>query len=521
MSNAPPELRTEPPPPTRGAAWTGMVLLIACSAQFMVVLDVAIVNMALPDMKASLGLSAAGQQWIVNAYTLAFAGLLLLGGRAADLVGARRTFLAGLSTFTAASLACGLADNGATLIAARAVQGIGGAVLAPATLTLIMTTFTEPRARARAMGAWSSVNGVGGAAGSVIGGLLTEYSSWRWVFYVNIPIGIAILTAALLHAPAVPAASATASASGASAGPAGPAGPAAPAGHGGRGGLGRLDLPGALSVTVGLTALVYGIISTASSSWTSPHVWAALAVGIALLAVFVVVESKVAAPLVPLAVLRRRTLAIANLVMIGLGSAMFAMWFLLSLYMQQVLGCSALRTGLYFLPSCLAVVIGARISTHLVRRTGPRPLLVTGMGLSTFGFLWLSGITVGGSFATGVAAPFVLCALGLGLAMLPVTAAATAGVDRREAGLASGLVNTSRQVGGALGLAILATIASRTAGGSSSPGAQALTAGYGHAFLVAALFTACAALGSLLLPGRPDQAGPGPAGPGPTPGGPR
>ncbi|MFD7031477.1 DHA2 family efflux MFS transporter permease subunit [Streptomyces sp. NPDC059917] len=506
MSNAPPELRTEPPPPARGAAWTGMVLVIACSAQFMVVLDVAIVNMALPDMKASLGLSAAGQQWIVNAYTLAFAGLLLLGGRAADLVGARRTFLAGLSTFTVASLACGLADNGATLIAARAVQGIGGAVLAPATLTLIMTTFTEPRARARAMGAWSSVNGVGGAAGSVIGGLLTEYSSWRWVFYVNIPIGIAILTAALLHAPAASA---------------GPAGPAAPAGHGGRGGLGRLDLPGALTVTVGLTALVYGIISTASSSWTSPHVWAALAVGLVLLAAFVVIESKVAAPLVPLGVLRRRTLAIANLVMIGLGSAMFAMWFLLSLYMQQVLGCSALRTGLYFLPSCLAVVIGARISTHLVRRTGPRPLLVTGMGLSTFGFLWLSGITVGGSFVTGVAAPFALCALGLGLAMLPVTAAATAGVERREAGLASGLVNTSRQVGGALGLAILATIASHTAGGGSSPGARALTAGYGHAFLVAALFTACAALGSLLLPGRPDPAGPGPGGPGPAPGGPR
>ncbi|MET3985679.1 MFS transporter [Streptomyces sp. PvR034] len=505
MSNAPPELRTDPPPPTRGAAWTGMVLVIACSAQFMVVLDVAIVNMALPDMKASLGLSAAGQQWIVNAYTLAFAGLLLLGGRAADLVGARRTFLAGLSTFTAASLACGLADDGATLIAARAVQGIGGAVLAPATLTLIMTTFTEPRARARAMGAWSSVNGVGGAAGSVIGGLLTEYSSWRWVFYVNIPIGIAILTAALLHAPAPPAGH---------------------GGRGGRGGLGRLDLPGALSVTVGLTALVYGIISTASASWTSPHVWAALAVGIALLAVFVVIESKVAAPLVPLAVLRRPTLAIANLVMIGLGSAMFAMWFLLSLYMQQVLGCSALKTSLYFLPSCLAVVIGARVSTHLVRRTGPRPLLVTGMGLSTFGFLWLSGITVGGSFVTGVAAPFVLCALGLGLAMLPVTAAATAGVDRREAGLASGLVNTSRQVGGALGLAILATIASHTAGGGSSPGVRALTAGYGHAFLVAALFTACAALGSLLLPGRPDQAGPGqggpgPAGPGPAPGGPR
>ncbi|MBT2472892.1 MFS transporter [Streptomyces sp. ISL-66] len=474
-----------------------MILVIACAAQFMVVLDVSIVNVALPSMKASLGLSPAGQQWIVNAYTLGFAGLLLLGGRAADLVGARRTFLIGLGIFTAASLTCGLAADGATLIAARAVQGIGGAILAPATLTLIMTTFTEPRARTRAMGAWSSVNAVGGAAGAVIGGLLTEYTGWRWVFFVNVPIGIAILAAAFLYAPAA---------------------------HGSRGGLSRLDLPGALSVTVGLTALVYGIISTASSSWGSPEVWAALTLGILLLAAFVVIESKVTAPLVPLTVLRRRTLAIANLVMIGLGSAMFAMWFLMSLYMQQVLGFSALKTGLCFLPGCLAVVLGTRTSTHLVRRTGPRPLLVTGMAISTLGFLWLSRIAVGGTFTTDVAAPFVLCALGLGLSMLPVTAAATTGIDRREAGLASGLVNTSRQVGGALGLAVLAAIASHAAGDHIGPGVRALTAGYGHAFLFAALFTACAGIGSLFLPGRPAPAAPGPAGsgpagPGPAPGG--
>ncbi|MFD9303333.1 MFS transporter [Streptomyces sp. NPDC060048] len=489
MSSAPPALSTDPGPSTRRGGRTAMILVIACAAQFVVVLDVSIVNVALPDMKASLGLSPAGQQWIVNAYTLGFAGLLLLGGRAADLVGARRTFLAGLATFTAASLVCGLAADGATLIAARAVQGIGGAVLAPATLTLIMTTFTEPRARTRAMGAWSSVNGVGGAAGAVVGGLLTEYTGWRWVFFVNVPIGIAILAAALLYAPAA---------------------------RGSHGGLSRLDLPGALSVTVGLTALVYGIISTMSSSWASPHVWAALALGILLLAVFVVIESKVASPLVPLAVLRRRTLAIANLVMIGLGSAMFAMWFLLSLYMQQVLGFSALKTGLWFLPGCLAVIVGARTSTRLVRRTGPRPLLVTGMAISTFGFLWLSRIAAGGSFTTDVAAPFVLCALGLGLSMLPVTAAATTGIDRREAGLASGLVNTSRQIGGALGLAILAAIASHAAGRHSGPGVQALTAGYAQAFLFAALFTACAAFGSLFLPGRP-----APASSGPTPGGTR
>lgn len=491
MSSAPPALSTEPAPSARRGGRTAMILVIACAAQFMVVLDVSIVNVALPGMKASLGLSPAGQQWIVNAYTLGFAGLLLLGGRAADLVGARRTFLVGLGIFTAASLTCGLAADGATLIAARAVQGIGGAILAPATLTLIMTNFTEPRSRTRAMGAWSSVNAVGGAAGALVGGFLTEYAGWRWVFFVNVPIGIAILAATLLYVPA-------------------PHGS-----HGSHGGLRRLDLPGALSVTVGLTALVYGIISTENSTWASPHVWAALALGILLLAAFVVIESKVAAPLVPLSVLRRRTLAIANLVMICLGSAMFAMWFLLSLYLQQVLGFSAMKTGLWFLPGCLAVILGARTSTRLVRSTGPRPLLVTGMAISTFGFLWLSRITVGGTFTTDVAAPFVLCALGLGLAMLPVTAAATTGIQPREAGLASGLVNTSRQVGGALGLAILAAIAAHTARDHFGPGVQALTAGYGRAFLFAALFTACAALGSLFLPGRPT-----PAGPASTPGAP-
>ncbi|MET9466355.1 MFS transporter [Streptomyces sp. NPDC006544] len=487
MASTPPALHTEDGPSTRRPAWNAMILVIACTAQFMVVLDVSIVNVALPDMKASLGLSPAGQQWIVNAYTLGFAGLLLLGGRAADLVGARRTFLAGLATFTAASLACGLAAGGATLIAARAVQGIGGAILAPATLTLIMTTFTEPRARTRAMGAWGSVIAGAGAAGAVIGGLLTAYAGWRWVFFVNVPLGTALFAAALLHVPGGR-----------------PPGPRA-----GQGGPPRLDLPGALAVTTGLTALVYGIISTETASWTSPHVGAALAAGVLLLTAFVVVESKVAAPLVPLALLRRRTLALANLVMAGLGSAMFAMWFLLSLYLQQVLGYSALKTGLWFLPGCLAIILGTRLSTRLIHRTGPRPLLVAGMGVSTLGFLWLSRVTVGGVFTTDVAAPFVLCTFGLGLAMLPVTAAATAGIAPREAGLVSGLVNTSRQVGGALGVAILATVASHTTRAHAGPAAQALTAGYGNAFLCAALFTAGAALASLLLPGGPTEPGPG------------
>ncbi|WP_330294635.1 MFS transporter [Streptomyces sp. NBC_00503] len=485
MTSAPPSLRTDPGPSTSRGVWTPMILVIACAAQFMVVLDVSIVNIALPDMKASLGLSPAGQQWIVNAYTLGFAGLLLLGGRAADLVGARRTFLAGLGVFTVASLACGLATGGAMLIAARAVQGIGGAILAPATLTLIMATFTEPRARTRAMGAWASVNAAAGAVGAMAGGLLTASAGWRWVFFVNVPIGVAFFAAALLYVPV------------------------GHGHHGGHGGLRRLDLPGALTVTAGLTALVYGIISTATTPWTSPHVWAALLAGLLLLAAFAVIESQVAAPLVPLSVLRRPTLAISNLVMIGLGSAMFALWFLLSLYLQQALGYSALETGLWFLPGCLGIIVGTRTSAHLIHRTGPRPLLVTGMSISTFGFLWLSRIGGHGPFVTTVAAPFVLCTLGLGMSMLPVTAAATTGIDRREAGLASGLVNTSRQVGGSLGLAILATIASHTARDHTGSTTQALTAGYGQAFLCAALFTACAGLGSLFLPGRPAVPAPG------------
>ena len=454
---------------------TALVLVIACAAQSMVVLDVSIVNVALPDIRLALGLGPAAQQWIVNAYTLGFAGLLLLGGRAADLVGARRAFLAGLGTFTAASLACGLATGGGTLIAARAVQGVGGAVLAPATLTLIMTTFTEPAARTRAMGAWSAVIAVGGAAGAVLGGVLTQYAGWRWVFFVNVPIGAALLAAALLHVPA---------------------------GQGRPGGLRRLDLPGALAVTGGLTALVYGTVSAEAHSWGAVRVWAALAAGAALLAAFVVIEAKVAAPLVPLAILRRRTLALADLVVFGLGAAMFSMWFLLSLHMQQVLGYSALETGLAFLPGCVAIVAGARIATRLVQRSGPRPPLVAGLALSTAGFGWLSRITADGTFAAGILGPFVLCTLGLGLALLPVTAAATAGTPPAESGLASGLVNASRQVGGALGLAVLATIASRTTRAHHGPAHQALAAGYGRAFLVAALFTACAALLSLLLPGR-------------------
>ncbi len=480
MDTAPSPQRTgDDRAPAPGPRSTAAILVIACAAQFMVILDVSIVNVALPAMRSELHLSGAGQQWIVNAYTLGFAGLLLLGGRAADLVGTKRAFLTGLTAFTLASLVGGFATSGGLLIAARAVQGVGGAVLAPATLTLIMTTFTEPAARTRAMGAWSAVMAAGGATGAVIGGVLTEYAGWRWVLFVNVPIGAALLVAALAYVPAA---------------------------TGARGGLRRMDLPGAITVTAGLTSLVYGIIASETHGWGSLAVWGPIAAAVVLLAGFVAVESRVAHPLVPLAILRRRTLATANLVVIAIGAAMFSMWFLLSLYMQQALGYSALEAGLCFLPGSLSIIAGARIATRLIGRTGARPLLVTGMALSTVGFAWLSQIRGDGSFAGDVVAPFVLATLGTGLATMPATMTATSGTAAHEAGLASGLVNTSRQVGGALGLAVLGTVASHTTATQLAAHTHdvpaALAAGYGRGLLLAAVCAALAALGGLALPGR-------------------
>ncbi|PNE30818.1 MFS transporter [Streptomyces eurocidicus] len=444
----------------------------------MVILDVTIVNVALPAMRAGLRLDAPGQQWIVNAYTLGFAGLLLLGGRTADLAGTRRAFLAGVIAFTVASLVGGFATTGGPLVAARAVQGVGAAFLAPATLALIMRTFTEPVSRARAMGAWSVVTAAGGAVGAVVGGVLTEYAGWRWVLFVNVPIGAALLTAALLYVPAA---------------------------GGERGGARRLDLPGALTATAGLTALVHGAISSETHGWGSPRAWVPVGAGVLLLAGFVVIESRVAHPLVPLAILRHRGLAVANPLVMAMSGAGFSMWFLLSLHLQQNLAFSALQAGLCFVPGSLAIIVGARIATRLVARTGPRPLIVAGMTLSTAGFVGLSRIGAGGGYAGQVAGPFVLASLGFGLSLMPAMVAATSGTEPSEAGLASGLVNTSRQVGGALGLAVLATVASHTTAARlvrrPHELQQALTAGYGRALLTAAAFTACAALGALALPG--------------------
>ncbi|MGE0027095.1 MAG: MFS transporter [Thermoleophilia bacterium] len=458
------------------AARKSTILAIACLGQFMVILDVAIVTVALPAMRADLGFSATGLQWVVNAYTLTFAGFLLLGGRAADLFGRRRIFIAGLALFTAASLVCGLAPGPETLVAARAVQGLGAAVLSPATLTILTTTFTEPRERARALGIWSAALASGGATGALLGGILTDTLSWRWIFLVNVPVGVAGIVAARAVL-------------------------AERRGEGTR----SLDLAGALLVTGSLTALVYGLVRTDVVGWGSPQTAAALVISAVLMAAFLVVETRVAAsPLVPLGLLRRPSLAGANLAMLCVGGSMFAMWYFASLYLQGVLGESPLRAGLAFLPASLAVIAGAQAGARLVPRLGPRRLLVVAPLVIAAGLVWMSQVSADGSYATDILGPIVVAAFGLGLSFPPGTYAATSGVAPRDAGLASGLVNATRQVGGAVGLALLATIAVHQTAGALAGGdtaAQAIVSGYGRAFLVGAGIAVAASLSALLIPG--------------------
>jgi EmrB/QacA subfamily drug resistance transporter len=459
------------PPLRRAPDW--LILAIACVGQFMVVLDVSVVNVALPAIRSDLHYSPTGLQWVVNAYVLTFAGFLLLGGRIADLFGRRRVFVFGVGLFSLASLVGGLSTSSDMLTAARAVQGLGGAVLAPVTLTVIMTTFTEGTARTRALGTWSAVAGGGGAAGVLLGGVLTTYLSWRWVLFINVPIGILLgLTAArYLTEWRRPVA-------------------------------GRLDIAGALTVTAGLFALIYAIVGTDSHAWTSTQTLVGLAAAVVLLAAFLAIQSHFApSPLMPLRLFRSRSLSAANASMLLFGGAFFSIWYFLSLYLQTILGYDALKAGLAFLPMTIAIVVGARITAVLVPRLGPRNVLLLGLPISAAGFWWLSRVAVGSSYLTHVIGPGSIISLGLGLCLTPIAAAATSGVANAEAGLASGLVTTSRQVGGSIGLAVLATLATdRTTsllrGHADTP--HALTSGYDRAFLVSALLivgaTACAAL---------------------------
>jgi len=451
-------------------------LILACLAQFMVILDVSVVNVALPSIRDALHFSEANLQWVVDAYTVTFGGFLLLGGRAADLIGRRRVFVAGLALFALTSLLAALASSEEMLIGARAAQGLGAAIIAPASLSILTNTFKEGAARNRAVGIWGAMGGIGGSAGVLLGGVLTDALSWRGIFFINVPIG---LGAALLTQYYVAALRERAHER-------------------------NFDLAGAVSATLGLLVLVLGIVRTDSIGWGSPQTIGTLAAGLVLLGVFLAFEGRFAGePLMPLRIFASRSLSAANLIIFLTGAASFAMWFFLSLYLQQVQGYSPLKAGVTFLPMTLCIAAGSALVSRVVTRIGPKRLLIAGMALQAIGLLLLTNISAGGSYVTEVLGPSLLVAAGIGLAFVPATISAVAGVASGEAGLASGIVNTSRMVGGALGLAILAALATaRTNHELQLAGARAsrhvmhaaLTSGFELAFIVAAGFAAAGAL---------------------------
>jgi EmrB/QacA subfamily drug resistance transporter len=442
----------------------------------MVVLDVSVVFVALPSMRTSLDLGPQGQQWVVNAYTLTFAGFLLLGGRAGDYFGRKRIFIIGLSIFVLSSLAGGLAQDGWQLITARTVQGLGSALLAPSTLSLLTTTYTEPRARARALGIWAAMGATGGAFGAVVGGILTDLLSWRWVLFINVPIGAVLIAGAVAALPAL---------------------------RGKSTGWRNLDLPGAFAVTSGLALVIYAIVGTDSRKWASTDTVLPLLGGVVLLAIFLVIEARTPSPLVPMRIFRLRALSAANATTLLVGSVMFGGFFFVALYLQQVLHHSPLKGGLEAVPGGLSIMLATFIATKVIRRVGPRVLISGGLVLSAAGQVWLAQTPTTDHYWSSVFPALVLTTLGIGFTLMPTTVAATAGVQPHEAGLAAGLINTSRQIGGAIGLAALATIAANRTASALADNAtvpHALNLGYNRAFLVDAGIALAGALIALTLP---------------------
>jgi EmrB/QacA subfamily drug resistance transporter len=459
------------------------LLIVICLAQFMVILDVSIVNVALPSIGDGLGFTATGLQWVVNAYTLTFAGFLLLGGRASDLLGRRRVFLGGIAIFGASSLVCAAAQGQGILLGARAIQGIGAAIISPASLAIIASTFSEGPERNRAMGMWSAMAGLGGTSGVLLGGVLTQAFSWPAIFLINAPVAVAVVAAGRALIPAD-----------------------------GEGTLERdFDLPGAVTVTAGLTALVYGVVRTDALGWGSPGVLIPLAASVALLAAFVWIETRLArAPIMPFAIFRNRPLRAANLVILLLGAALFAMWFFVSLFLQEVLGHGALETGLDFLPMTVSIVIAATIAPRLVTRFGARAVLAAGMLIAAAGLGLLTDVSADGSYAALVLPGGLLSAIGLGTSMVPATIAAVQGVERSQSGLASGMINTSRLIGGALGLAALTTLATSHSNSEIASGTAPLVAqadGYQIAFATGAGLCLIGAIAAALML-RPRRAEP-------------
>jgi EmrB/QacA subfamily drug resistance transporter len=452
-----------------------LILVVACLAQFMVVLDNTIVNVALPSIQHGLHFSVSNLQWVVNGYTLMFGGFLMLGGRAADLLGRRRLFVAGIVLFTGASLLNGFAQSSTMLILGRGLQGLGGALVSPAALSILMTTFSDHDERTRALGVWSAIAAAGAAFGLLLGGVLTDLVSWRMNFFVNVPVGAIAVLLAMRWIPES----------------------RADLGHR------RFDAAGAFTVTGGLLTLVFGIVKSQTWGWGSPRTLAVLAAGIGLLSLFVWLESRSTAPLVKLSIFRVRSIATANTVMLLVASAMFGMFFFASLYVQEILHYSPLKAGLAFLPVSLGIMVGAGISQSLIPRLGIRNVAIFGISLATLGMVILTQVPVHGQYLSNLLVGLMPLAIGMGFTFVPITLLGTSGVSNDDSGLASGLFNSAQQVGGSLGLAILATLsASRTSSlvhGAVSSGAQAAAkvSGYHVAFWAAA---AMLGAGAVLLP---------------------
>jgi EmrB/QacA subfamily drug resistance transporter len=437
--------------------WLALALL--CMAQFMVVLDASIVNVALPSIGEALDFSQENLSWVINAYVLTFGGFLLLGGRMADLLGRRRVFMAGLVLIAVASLAAGFAATEGQLIVARAGQGLGAAIISPAALSIITTLFSDGAERNKALGAWGAVAGSGGAAGVLLGGVLTDTLGWEWVLWVNVPVSLVVLalTPRLIPESRLERATRT------------------------------FDVAGAVSVTAALSILVYALVDAAEAGWGSTQTIGLLGVSAVLFTAFVFIEGRSAAPLVPFGIFRMRTLTGANIVGLTVGAALFSMFFFITLYMQQVLGYSPIKAGLSYLPLSIAIIVSAGVASQLVTRIGFKPVLAMGMIFIASGLGWFSQVSVGGGFTTDILGPSVLAAIGLGFSFVPTTIAAVSGVREREMGLASGLINTSQQIGGALGLAVLASIATSrtteiTGTTQGSPSPDALVEGFQAAF---------------------------------------
>jgi EmrB/QacA subfamily drug resistance transporter len=462
--------------------WLALALL--CVVQFMVVLDIAIVNVALPSIKIDLGFSQGDLQWVISAYALVFGGFLLLGGRAADMLGRRRVFLVGIVVFTAASLLAGLAWSEASLISARALQGLGAAIITPAALSILSTTFTEGRERNIALGAWGAVGGFGAVAGVLLGGVLTDALSWEWIFFVNVPVGVA----GFVLAPLLLVESRDAN-------------------------VKHFDVPGAVLVTGGLSGLVLGITEAGRHGWSSTEAIVVFAVSALLLVGFVAWELRHSDPLMRFGILRTRTVSGANAAGFIMGTAMVSMFLMLTLYMQQVLGYSPMKTGVAYLAVAGTAIVWSAVAGQLVTRVGVKPVLVVGMAVLTAGLLFFTQVSVDGTYVRDLLPGFLLIGVGIGFSFVPISIAALAGVRPAEAGLASGLINTSQQIGGALGIAVLSTIATSATEDSVLSGAllpQALVDGFSSAFQVGAVIAAVGLVAALTLIRRDELASPAP-----------